>query len=140
MSIKKILVPLDGSNNSFKGLTHAIDLARCCDAKIYGIYVITFYPAYWSVMRPPSEKILLKEGEKTLNKAKKRCEKSKVGFSSKIITDLQASSVIVSFASKQKCDLIVMGSLGKGTLERLFLGSTSNYVVHKSKIPVTIVN
>jgi nucleotide-binding universal stress UspA family protein len=32
-----------------------------------------------------------------------------------------------------------MGSRGMGKWKEVFLGSTSNYVVHKSKIPVLII-
>jgi len=35
--------------------------------------------------------------------------------------------------------MIVMGSRGMGSAKGVFLGSTSNHVLHKSKIPVLIV-
>ena len=38
--ISKILVPLDGSKNSIRGLETAITLARSCGATITGIYSI----------------------------------------------------------------------------------------------------
>jgi len=38
--IKKILVPLDGSPNSFRGLDVAIQMARQCHATITGLYVV----------------------------------------------------------------------------------------------------
>ena len=41
LDIKKILVPLDGSKNSFRGLNEAIYLARQCHATITGLYVVT---------------------------------------------------------------------------------------------------
>lgn len=41
LNIKKILVPLDGSKNSFRGLDEAIYLARQCHAIITGLYVVT---------------------------------------------------------------------------------------------------
>ncbi len=46
---------------------------------------------------------------------------------------------IVSFAAKNKCDLIVMDSRGLGSIREAFLGSTLNHVLHTSKIPVMIV-
>lgn len=139
-SIKKILVPLDGSKDSFKGLTYAIDLALSCNAKVFGAYVIPYYPEYWAFLKPPSEKTLLKEGKKTLDQAKKICEKNGINFSSKILHGENAGKRIMSFAANHKYDLIVMGSIGKGSLKRLILGSISNYVVHRSKVPVTIVH
>jgi nucleotide-binding universal stress UspA family protein len=46
---------------------------------------------------------------------------------------------IVEIADKQNFDLIVIGSRGMGAAKELFLGSTSNYVLHKSKKPVLVV-
>ncbi|MDH5463890.1 MAG: universal stress protein [Nitrosopumilus sp.] len=38
--MKKILVPLDGSRNSFRGLDKAIYFARQCGATLTGLYII----------------------------------------------------------------------------------------------------
>ena len=46
MKIKKILVPIDGSKNSMRGLDNAIYLARQCKATITGIYVHHIPTAY----------------------------------------------------------------------------------------------
>ncbi|MGI0060358.1 MAG: universal stress protein [Nitrosotalea sp.] len=43
------------------------------------------------------------------------------------------------FASDNKFDLIVMGSRGMSPIKELFLGSVSNAVIHKSKVPVLVV-
>jgi len=37
--IKNVLVPLDGSKNSIRGLDKAISLARACHGTITGLYV-----------------------------------------------------------------------------------------------------
>ncbi|MDH5659092.1 MAG: universal stress protein [Nitrosopumilus sp.] len=41
--------------------------------------------------------------------------------------------------SKNKIDLIVIGARGLGSAKEIFLGSVSNYVLHKAKKPVLIV-
>jgi len=46
---------------------------------------------------------------------------------------------IVYIAEKKNFDLIVIGSRGRGAAKEIFLGSVSNYVLHKSKKPVLIV-
>jgi nucleotide-binding universal stress UspA family protein len=46
---------------------------------------------------------------------------------------------IVKFAHDRDFDLIVIGSRGMSSIKETFLGSISNYVVHKSKIPVLVV-
>lgn len=47
--------------------------------------------------------------------------------------------VIVEEAVNEKVDTIVIGTRGLGTLRRTVLGSVTDYVVHNSPIPVTVV-
>ena len=45
----------------------------------------------------------------------------------------------MDIAERKNFDLVVIGSRGMGAAKEIFLGSTSNYVLHKSKKPVLIV-
>ena len=40
ISVNKILVPLDNSKNSFRGLSSAIYLAKKCDAKLIALHAV----------------------------------------------------------------------------------------------------
>ncbi|MCD6594307.1 universal stress protein, partial [bacterium] len=42
-------------------------------------------------------------------------------------------------ANKENVSLIVMGSNGKGIIQELFIGSTSDKVIRQAKCPVLIV-
>ena len=57
----------------------------------------------------------------------------------KIIKGADPGYDIVQYSKKHKVDLIIIGARGLSKTRETFLGSVSNYVVHKSKIPVTIV-
>lgn len=46
---------------------------------------------------------------------------------------------IIAFAGKRKCDLIIMGCRGIGTLRGVILGSVSQKVLHGTQCPVLIV-
>lgn len=138
---KNILVPLDGSKNSLRGLDLAIGLARQCQAKVMGIYVIQRppHPAFRaprSIQYP--EKPLLKDAEKTMEFAKKHSAQNGILFEQKI-TFGDPGSMIVKFAKDKKFDIIVMGARGRGAIKEIFFGSVSNYVLHKSKLPVLVV-
>lgn len=137
-SIKKILVPLDGSKNSFRGLDEAIYLARQCHATVTATYVIPIYPRNLADAIMPYQIHLTKEAKKYMSSAKLRAAKQGVLLKSKIIYG-SPSSEIPDMAKNNKFDLIVIGSRGMGSVKELFLGSTSNYVLHKSPIPVLIV-
>jgi len=140
MNLKKILVPLDGSKNSIRGLEHAISLAKLADASIVGTHV-SYVPG--NLANPRQGFInqeLVKEAKDYLYTAKKQCDESNIEFTSEIIPGIPSTG-IVNFAHdvKNKINLIVMGTRGLSSAKETFLGSVSNHVVHKSNIPVLLV-
>ena len=138
--IKKILVPLDGSKNSIRGLDKAISLARACHGTITALYIKTVPGIY--AIHPLGFMSLsqVTEAKKFLESAKTRAAKKGILLSHKIIGG-EPGFDIVRFAhnKKNKIDIIVIGARGRGLVKEIFLGSVSNYVVHKSKLPVLVV-
>jgi len=138
IQIKKILVPLDGSSNSFRGFDVAIHMAREYHATITGLYVAGIMKPRINDPLTPLEKILLSHAQKIMKKAKLKAAKKGILFFDRV-TYGDDSKRIVEVADKQNFDLIVIGSRGMGAAKEIFLGSTSNYVLHKSKKPVLVV-
>ncbi|MBT8242126.1 MAG: universal stress protein [Nitrosopumilus sp.] len=138
LQIKKILVPLDGSSNSFRGLDVAIHMARESHATITGLYVAGIVKSRANGPITPLEKILLGHAQKIMKKAKLKAAKKGILFFDRV-TYGDNGKRIVEIADKQNFDLIVIGSRGMGAAKEIFLGSTSNFVLHKSKKPVLIV-
>ena len=50
-----------------------------------------------------------------------------------------AGEGILHFAKKENANLILMGTRGLDAIRRTFVGSVSDYVIHHSAIPVTVV-
>lgn len=138
IEIKKILVPLDGSKNSLRGLDEGIYLARQCQAVITGLYVIPLAKPKTNSQISYIEKFLLNKSGKFMLKAKKHAAQNGILFEDKIEYGDEGAKII-NFAHNKSFDIIVIGSRGQSGLKEVFLGSTSNYVLHKSKIPVLIV-
>ena len=136
--IKSILVPLDGSQNSFRGLDYAIIIARNCQAIITGMYVTSLSPPESPEQKGYIRDFLLKNANKFMEKSKLRCAQNGILFYHKILHGDEGPK-IVKFAHEKKFDMIVIGSRGMNNIKEMFLGSTSNYVLHKSKIPILIV-
>ena len=136
--IKKILLPLDGSPNSFRGLNEAILLARSCVAKITAIFVMERIPDKDFRRIGTFEKNMLKNADKFLQKARIRAAQN--GIDLHPVTAFgDPAGTIVSFAKNKNQDIIIIGARGLGGIKEKFLGSVSNYVLHKSKIPVLVV-
>jgi len=138
IKIKKILVPLDGSSNSFRGLDVAINMAREAHATITGLYVAGITKPRTNEAITPLEKILLDHAQKIMKKAKLKAAQKGILFFDRVSYGDDGKR-IVDIAERRNFDLIVIGSRGMGAAKELFLGSTSNYVLHKSKKPVLIV-
>jgi len=135
--IKKILVALDGSKNSYRGLDLGIYLARQCDTKLVGIYVISNIPKTYHGLKYP-EKPLLIAADDIMETAKIRCAQNGILFEKKI--DFGDPGLkITKFAKSLNFDIILIGARGMSNIKEIFLGSVSNYVLHKSTIPVMIV-
>jgi len=137
--ISKILVPLDGSKNSIRGLEMAITLARNCGATITGIYSI--YSQSRSEFRGVGsvDKSLNVEIKKFMNEAKTLAAQNGIVFTDKIASGEIGYNIIKAAHGTPKFDIIVMGSRGRSNTKEMFFGSVSNYVIHTSKIPVVIV-
>ena len=134
----KILVPLDGSNNSIRGLDKAIEIAKGSSSEITGFYVFHLPLAagikYTQKMKDDAQTKAIK----AIGPAMKRAQKAGASFKYKTGGG-HTGSEIVKFAEKGKYNMIVIGARGVGGAKEAFLGSTSNYVMHKAKIPVLVV-
>src|SRR5574337_1958390 len=135
--IKKILVPIDGSKNSFRGLDAAIYLGRQCGATLTGLFVMPVYPRSFMPITY-DKKYLTTAAKEFMESAKKRSAQNGIVFVGKTVIGNE-SSEIMDFAAKNKFDIIVIGARGLGSVKEAFLGSTSHAVVHKSNIPVLVV-
>lgn len=136
--MKKILVPIDGSENSVKALLEAKKLASVFHSDISILNVVDtskYFMADYNVAMV-SENV---EHSKKLLKSSldnfKDCECNvdiihKVG---------DASNEIIKLAAEGNYDLVVMGSRGLGTFSRAFLGSVSNKVLNHIDKTVLIV-
>ena len=137
MDLNKILVPVDGSQKSFQALDTAITLAGFTHGHITCIHVIP-HVLEGGPRTKAFDKQLKEEGEVILKKATKHAENKNVKFSTKLLRG-SPSHVTLHTAKTGKFDHIVMSSTGSGSASKDMMGSVSNYVLQKSKIPVYLI-
>ena len=137
---KKILVPFDGSKNSIRGLDMAIHIARISHGTIVALTVKSVPGIYAIHPLGFLDFNSLKEIKKSLNEAKIRAAKKGIQLTPKALSG-DPGYDIARFANNKKngIDLVVIGARGRSSAKELFLGSVSNYVLHKSKKPVLVV-
>jgi len=141
--MKKILVPVDFSDITTEVLDYAIHLANEETGSITVLHVAPLNPIYPG---PDSEPVMIQsyvdeelEREKEeLQAIKEHIQKRGVEANSVL---LQGSIIdtILEEAKEIQADMIVMGKESHGLLYRTLLGTTSEGIIRRARIPVLII-
>ena len=142
---KHILVPVDGSASSMRGLQEAVRLAKNQKARLILLHVVEEqFVTQAAEAMVFSEKLfesMRAGGRKVLARAEALASKGGV----KALAVLRESitvpvaDMVVREARKQRADLIVIGTHGRRGLKRAVMGSDAEDVVRASPVPVLLV-
>ena len=143
---KNILIPTDGSPLSHAAALAAVKLARSMGAKVTGFFAA-----------PPATPIVYKDlapvgymttrehaaaiktaSERYLGAIEDAARKAGVRCKSVCTTSDFPADAILAAAKKEKCDLIFIASHGRRGLAGAILGSQTQKVLAKAKIPVLV--
>src|SRR5919107_5419750 len=129
VAIKKILVPVDGSDLSFKAAQYAIHLAKADNAEITTLNVVEdikqggaigLQAKYGNVSLVDAfRKVRKDSAEQWMEKIREVAYSQGVAFKGEIVDDediTSESGVITEYAQKNSFDLIVIGSRGRSKL------------------------
>jgi nucleotide-binding universal stress UspA family protein len=140
---KRILFPTDLTAPSENAFPSALSLARQYRAKLYIIHVVDtgheaagFYVPHLSFERLHGE---LRQGAEGM--LKKFCRSRLRDFKGCEMQVLEGEPYreIIKFVNDNKIDIVVMGTFGKGRMDRFMFGSTTERVIRKVKCPVLVV-
>ena len=149
--IKKILYATDLSKNSSYAFLYAIDMAKRHDARIVILHTIEPIPPYVELYGAMTDESKKKKHEEIIELMKKHlqefCRKAEaqigppcVEVVSKILVPVgHPQNEILNVADEEGCDVIILGTHGKGFLAHTFLGSVSSSVLHRTRKPVFII-
>jgi nucleotide-binding universal stress UspA family protein len=158
ITIKKILVAVDGSKPSLIAGNQAIELAEKHHAELTALYVISSDIRYGyledpvapsledpvppSLPSPPKEIVMMamETGQKYVDEVKQKASRTKINVRTDVV--ISTNSVvkeIVEYAEEKKMDLIVIGSRGMSGLKRMLLGSIASGVVKYAHCPVLVI-
>ena len=136
-----VLVPVDGSDNSYRALDAALLLTEKLGSSITVVNVIEQVP----ITHIESEKLLselLEAYKKENQEILSNCSNiaTEKGLSIKtLLLQGNPASVILDYSKKEKFDLVIMGSRGMGKFKQLILGSVSSKIVHHSPCEILLI-
>jgi len=141
---KNILVPVDGSTTSARGLAEALKLAKASGGKVRLVHVVdelvmidpevpVYYPAMIESLR--------ENGKAVLAKAEATVRAQGIPVEGVLLETMgkHAAELIIEQAGQSPVDLIVMGTHGRRGVRRLVLGSDAELVLRSSPVPVLLV-
>lgn len=139
-----ILVPTDGSELAVKAVAVAIQFAKANNSKVIGLSVAEpypFSPLADSTFLPDAysyEKGTQKIAEDSVSKIAAAADTANVPFEVVTALSFDPADVIVKTAADRGCDIIFIASHGRGGISNLLLGSVTQKVLVKTKVPVLV--
>jgi nucleotide-binding universal stress UspA family protein len=140
----RILVPVDGSDNALRAVGFAVDKlkAHCSDA--IELHLLNVQPPIPNgdvrlfISEEQIKAYQMEEGEKALAGAKKMLDDARVGYTAHVCVG-HAAQTIAEFARDKRCDTIILGTRGLGSVMNLIMGSVATKVIHLTDVPVVLV-
>ncbi len=142
-TVRRVAVPLDGSELAEGALPAATDLARLYGAGIDLIRVVSYVAT--SDLAPTTAavetdhkllEIQMSEAEAYLNRVSEELKESEIQVSRKVISSLRPGHSILENTGS---GVIVMTTRGLGGLQRWILGSVTDRVIRGAQGPVLVI-
>lgn len=138
--IKKILVPVDFSDNSKKVLESAEYIAGKFGAQLSVVFVVQSFDDYSGFFVPHMP--IAKFEEEMIKGAENKMESFLAGHdgpAAKVLNGDVAEEIIL-YAQQEGMNLIVMGTHGYKGFEKIMFGSVAAKVVKNAPCPVMTIN
>ena len=137
--MKKILIATDGSEYTREAVSTGLHLAKILGAEVTALYVIDqtsfiSFPIDSSVVSVYPQ--IENEGKRAVEEVKKEGETMGVKVTT-VVTEGSLTRKIVDMAAD--FDLVVLGTLGRSALGKLFIGSVAERVTRYAPCPVLVV-
>jgi len=150
----KILVAIDGSEQSMKAAEYAIAMAKKDNnnnnTQLIALHVLFSQTGYaystnlFGLVTPSSINKFLEdakhEAQQWFDKIKEKISEKEIQLKTEVVVSpTSVVAAIVDYAEYENVDLIVIGSRGRSGFKKLLLGSTASGVVTYATCPVFIV-
>ena len=141
----RILVPIDGSPASLRGLDEAIRLAELTGAFLRLVHVVDelkYVTGFERFAGGPDLILLMEEaGEQILQQGRERAEHAGIRTETLLFTSVSGRlcDFVIEQAKAWNADLIVMGAHGRRGAGRVPLGGGAEEILRLATVPVLLV-
>ena len=143
---QRILVPIDGSPTSTRGLDEAISLARVTGASLRLLHVmdeLVFVSGFESGATYAKDVVprLRRRSAAVLETGRKRVVATGIPVDTLLVECFarRTSEIVCEQATAWKADLIVVGTHGRRGVRRMMLGSDAEQIAREAPVPVLLI-
>ena len=133
---ERILLPTDGSEDAVRATEAASDLAKRSGAELHVVHV-------WHDVRGFAhdfvKRELKRQGQEILDEQVERIRASGGEVAKAYIRKGRTSNEVIALCKEIDAGLLVVGSRGLGTVQRILMGSQSEEIVHHAQVPVLVL-
>jgi nucleotide-binding universal stress UspA family protein len=140
--MSRILLPVDGSDNSARAVEFAVKLAAAL--REFELHLLNVQDPVntlesqecWTAEQCAA--LQQRAADLALTAARKQLDAANIPYTTEI-AEGPVARTIADYARDWQCDLIVMGTRGMSALGSLVMGSIATQVVHLAEVPVMLV-
>src|ERR687896_740088 len=133
---EKILLPTDGSDDAVRAAEAASDLAKRSGSELHVDHV-------WHDVRGFAhdfvKRELKRQGQEILDEQVERIRASGGDVAKAYLRKGRTSNEVIALCKEIDAGLLVVGSRGLGTVQRILMGSQSEEIVHHAQVPVLVL-
>jgi nucleotide-binding universal stress UspA family protein len=133
---ERILLPTDGSEDAVRAAEAASDLARKSGAELHIVHV-------WHDVRGFAhdfvKRELRRQGQEILDEQVERIRAAGGEVAKAHLRKGRTSGEVIALCEEIDAGLLVVGSRGLGTVQRILMGSQSEEIVHRAQVPVLVL-
>ena len=145
MTYRRILVPVDGSRASLRGLREAIRLAKGQRSRLRVVHVVDETALLGAAEAGADAAALVRSkgarGRRLVERARRAADRAGLRGATAIRESAGQSAArgILAEAKRWRADLIVMGTHGRRGVRRMVLGSDAEEILRRADVPVLLV-
>ena len=144
LQVKRILVPVDGSDCSRYAAEQAMQIAQAYGAEMLFLHVVDAQVVEALLQRETDDdqrirERLLENGQIYVRDIARLAEKLGLSYREQV-SEGDPCTIICEAAAAADVDLIVMGKIGRHGARRILMGSISRRVIESTDRPVLIIS
>ena len=133
---ERILLATDGSEDAVRATEAASDLAQRSGAELHVVHVWHDVPGF---AHDFVKRELKKQGQEILDEQVEKIRAAGVEITQAHLRGGRTSNEVIKLTKEIDAGLLIVGSRGLGTVQRILMGSQSEEIVHHAQVPVLVL-